>query len=97
MKAVFRNTWVPTCYIFAVPATRNHSKEAMTMDDDTTRNLFIRICRDGNFKLSLEQVASMTGSILKIHPLSVAGAFPFIDDARKLADGSHRFYETNKS
>tara|TARA_R110000851_G_scaffold9877_3_gene36344 strand:- start:317 stop:514 length:198 start_codon:yes stop_codon:yes gene_type:complete len=53
------------------------------------RDLFIRIARDGNYKIDATQVAHLVAGILKIHPLEVGAAFPYIHVMNQVAAGTH--------
>jgi hypothetical protein len=55
------------------------------------RDLFIRIAREGNYKIEAVQVAKLTAGILKIHPLEVGAAFPYIDTMYQVAAGTHPY------
>jgi hypothetical protein len=52
-------------------------------------DLYIRIAKDSNFQIDAIEVAKLTANILKIHPLEVAWAFPYIYVMREVAAGTH--------
>jgi hypothetical protein len=58
-------------------------------DQKLIRDLFIRIARDGNYKVDADQVAHLVAGILKIHPLKVGAAFPYIYVMNQVAAGTH--------
>jgi hypothetical protein len=53
------------------------------------RDLFIRIARDGNYKIDATQVAHLVAGILKIHATEVAWAFLHIEEMHQVAAGTH--------
>lgn len=59
------------------------------VDQKLIRDLFIRIAKDGNFQIDAVQVAQLTAGILKIHPLEVGAAFPYIHVMNQVAAGTH--------
>ena len=57
-------------------------------DREHIQQIFIRIARDCGFEMDAIEVAKMTASLAKAHPLEVMGAFGF-DNMIAVANGTH--------
>jgi hypothetical protein len=53
------------------------------------QDLYIRIAKDSNFQIDAIKVAQLTAGVLKIHPLEVAWAFPYLSVMHEVAAGDH--------
>lgn len=58
------------------------------LDREYIQQIFIRIAKDSKFKMDAIEVAKMTASLAKVHPLEVMGSFSF-DNMIAVANGTH--------
>lgn len=56
--------------------------------DQLIRDIYVRVCRDSRFSMSVEQAARLTAAVCKTHPLKVWVCLGQ-SNMERVADGTH--------
>ncbi len=66
------------------------------MNKEYIQSVFIRIAKDSQFQMDTFKLIHFVANLLKIHPIEVWAAFPYLDTMHEIASGKHPILKIEK-